>query len=577
MGVLITLLKAYPWRTALAMVAILFASIADGAGITSLLPLLKLATTTHPSGQVDIPPDIATVGAKHGVHIEDIVTHILSMVGLKPTIGVLLVVVVGFITIRSVLLLIANRHVGYSAAHITTELRLSLLRAVLASQWSYFLNKPIGGLANSMATEANRTAQAYVLGVTMLAMVLQSTVYMAISLAVSWRATLACLGIALVIMVISHNLVRMSRQAGKRQTEVFKSLITRLTDTLQSVKSLKAMAREDSADTVLSAETANLNEALRNDIFSKEMLDAVQTPLVAIVIASGIYFALEKWGMPFASVLVLVVLLGRVLGQLSKIQKQYQKLVTFESAFWSLRKSIKQAEKFREISEGTEQPRLESAIRLEGISFAYGDKKVLQNVSLTVPTRSLTTIIGSSGAGKTTLIDLIIGLYKPETGTVYLDDIPLPRIDLKQWRRKLGYVPQEQLLLHDSILKNVTLGDPELTEADAEYALKAANAWEFVSGLPEGIYTSVGERGNKLSGGQRQRIMIARALAHRPSVLILDEPTSALDPTSEAIISETLHRLRTDYTILAISHQPALAELADVVYRLQDGQLSKAE
>jgi len=575
MPLLLTLLRAYPWRSGLAMVAILFAGIADGAGISALLPLLKLATGTQHTDLAGALPAIPDGGSvKENSHLEQMVLDTLNLVGLQPTIGTLLTIVVSFITIRSILLLLANRHVGYSAAHITTELRLSLLRAVLASQWQYFLNKPIGKLANSMATEANRTAQAYVLGVTMLAMVVQSMVYMAISLAVSWKATLACLGIALIIMALSHTLVRMSRKAGKNQTELFKSLLSRLTDTLQSVKSLKAMAREDLADTVLSAETAKLNEALRNEVFSKEMLDAVLTPLTAMVIAIGIYVSLEKWGMPFASVLVLVILLGRVLGQLGKIQKQYQKLVTFESAFWSLRKSIKQAEKAREISEGTEQPRLESAIRLEGVSFAYGDKDVLQNVSLTIPCRSLTTIIGSSGAGKTTLIDLIIGLYNPGTGTVYLDDIPLPRIDLKQWRRRLGYVPQEQLLLHDSILKNVTLGDPTLTEADAEYALKAANAWEFVSGLPEGMYTSVGERGTKLSGGQRQRIMIARALAHRPSVLILDEPTSALDPASEAIISETLRRLRTDYTILAISHQPALADSSDVVYRLQDGRLS---
>ena len=575
---LITLIKAYPWRTALAMIAILFASIADGAGITALLPLLKLATATQPAGGVNLLPEITTGGgAREGSHIEQIVVDALSLVGLKPTIGVLLIAVVGFITIRSILLLIANRHVGYSAAHIATELRLSLLRAVLATQWQYFLNKPIGKLANSMATEANRSAQAYVFGVTMLAMVVQSVVYMAISLAVSWKATFACLGIALIIMAASHTLVRMSRQAGKRQTEAIKSLISRLTDTLQSVKSLKAMAREELANTVLSTETARLNEALRIEVISKEMLDAVLTPLTAIVIAIGIYVALEKWGMPFASVLVLVILLGRVLGQLSKIQKQYQKLVTMESAFWSLRKSIKQAEKAREISEGTEQPRLESAIRLDRVSFAYGDKKVLQEVSLTIPTRSLTTIIGSSGAGKTTLVDLIIGLYKPDTGAVYLDDIPLTRIDLKLWRRKLGYVPQEQLLLHDSIMTNVTLGDPQLTEADTEYALKEANAWEFVSELPEGMHSSVGERGTKLSGGQRQRIMIARALVHRPSVLILDEPTSALDPASESLISETLRRLRTDYTILAISHQPALAESADVVYRLQHGQLSEVE
>jgi ATP-binding cassette, subfamily C, bacterial len=556
------------------MVAILFAGVADGAGITALLPLLKLATATHPAGQADILPEIpAAAGAREGVHIEEFVVNALSLVGLEPTLGVLLIVVVGFITIRSILLLIANRHVGYSAAHIATELRLSILRSVLATQWKYFLNKPIGKLANSMATEANRSAQAYVFGVTMIAMIVQSMVYMAISLAVSWRATLACLGIALVLIAVSHIMVRMSKYAGKRETQLNKSLIARLTDTLQSVKSLKAMAREDLADKVLSAETTKLNEALRRQVLSKEMLDAVLTPVTAMVIATGIYIGLGKWEMPLASVVVLVILLGRVLGQMGKIQKQYQKMVTLESAFWSLRKSIKQAEKFREVLEGTGQPGLESAIRLDRVSFAYGDKQVLQDISLTIPTRSLTTIIGSSGAGKTTLVDLIIGLYKPDSGAVCLDDIPLTRIDLKQWRRKLGYVPQEQLLLHDSILTNVTLGDPQLTEADAEYALRAAHAWEFVSELPEGMHSSVGERGTKLSGGQRQRIMIARALVHRPEVLILDEPTSALDPASEAIIIRTLEDLRRDYTILAISHQTALAESADKTYRLQDGHL----
>jgi ATP-binding cassette subfamily C protein len=271
--------------------------------------------------------------------------------------------------------------------------------------------------------------------------------------------------------------------------------------------------------------------------------------------------------------MVLVILLARTLSQLGKIQKMMQKLVTTESAFWSIRRAIKKAEKAREVYGGTATPVLESAIRFDNVSFAYGDKKVLDRLSLEIPTRALTTILGPSGAGKTTLIDLIIGLYQPHSGTVYLDDEPLNGIDLKQWRRKIGYVPQEQLLLHDSILTNVTFGDSELTEADVEQALKAANAWDFVSASPQGMHANVGERGAMLSGGQRQRIMIARALVHRPSVLILDEPTSALDPDSEAMVSDTLRKLRNDYTILAISHQPALAELADVVYRLDNGSV----
>lgn len=570
MHLLLTLLKAYPVRTGLALLAILFAGIADGASTSALLPLLNLATNQGGASQ-----DARLDASEEGSGVEELIVNALSSIGLETTLEVLLVVVVIGVTLKSLLLLLADRHVGYSAAHIATELRLGLLRAVLGSRWEYFLHQPVGRLANAMATEANRASQCYVYGVTMLALFVQSVVYIVIALAVSWRASLASFGIGLVILSLSHVLVKMSRRAGKRQTKVFKSLLTRLTDTLQSVKSLKAMAREDLADTVLSAETSKLNQALQREVFSKAVLDAVQAPLFALVIALGIYVALRRWGMPFATVMVLVILLGRVINQMGKIQKQYQKMVITESAFWSIRKAIEQAEQASEILDGDLEPKLESAIRFDRVSFAYGDKPVLREVSLTIPTRSLITIIGPSGSGKTTLVDLVIGLYQPDSGDVYIDDIPLTRIDLKRWRQKIGYVPQEQILLHDSILENVTLGDPQLTESDADYALKAAGAWEFVCALPEGIHSSVGERGTKLSGGQRQRIMIARALAHRPRVLILDEPTSALDPDSEKLIEDTLRELRNNYTILAVSHQRALVNAADQVFRLENGQLSR--
>jgi len=140
----------------------------------------------------------------------------------------------------------------------------------------------------------------------------------------------------------------------------------------------------------------------------------------------------------------------------------------------------------------------------------------------------------------------------------------------------IGYVPQETLLLHESVLHNVTLSDPDLTEADAERALRAAGAWEFVSSMPEGMQTVVGELGSKLSGGQRQRVSIARALVRRPKLLILDEATSALDPASEAALCETLARFRGEVTVLAVSHQTGLAEIADRVMRLDAGVLMPA-
>jgi ATP-binding cassette subfamily C protein len=170
------------------------------------------------------------------------------------------------------------------------------------------------------------------------------------------------------------------------------------------------------------------------------------------------------------------------------------------------------------------------------------------------------------------VVDLLIGLLRPDSGRISVDGQPLDTLDLRQWRRSIGYVPQETLLLHDSIAHNVSLGDTELDEAAIERALRSADAWDFVATLPEGIYTSVGERGGKLSGGQRQRIMIARALVHGPKLLILDEATSALDAESAEAVRVTLEHLRGHLTILTITHQELLVGIADRVYRLEDGR-----
>jgi ATP-binding cassette subfamily C protein len=218
---------------------------------------------------------------------------------------------------------------------------------------------------------------------------------------------------------------------------------------------------------------------------------------------------------------------------------------------------------------GNTVPSLERGVEFDRVSVDHGGPRVLEDLWLEIPAGRITAIIGGSGAGKTTLIDLLAGLVHPQAGCVRIDGVPLPELDLTRWRRMIGYVPQEILVLHDSVRVNVTLGDPELSNADVERALREAGAWEFVSRLPEGLETSMGERGTLFSGGQRQRIAIARALVHRPKLLILDEATAALDPATEAGVWEAVVRLRGKTTVVAISHQPALADVADRMYRIE--------
>ena len=206
------------------------------------------------------------------------------------------------------------------------------------------------------------------------------------------------------------------------------------------------------------------------------------------------------------------------------------------------------------------------------MDFGYGRHPVLTKLSLTIDAGAFTTLIGSSGSGKTTIVDLAIGLIRPDAGTITLDGKPLQEVDIQAWRRMIGYVPQDTILLHDTIMRNVTLGDPTLQQADVEWALQAAGASDFVAALPDGLETVVGERGGKLSGGQRQRVVIARALVNKPRLLILDEATSALDHESEDAIRRTLENLTGQLSILAISHNRALVHAASRVYYLQAGK-----
>jgi ATP-binding cassette subfamily C protein len=572
MRLLAIFVRAYPWESAIMLFALLLAGIAEGASLSALLPLLSVAIKQETGDEAATAESAAEPDS-----FEQLVTTTLVSLGITPSIGVLLAVIMIGITTKSALVLFAKKRVGYTAAQVTTDLRLSLLRALLSTRWEYFLHQPVGQLANSMATEAIRASEAYVYGTTLLAIFIQSIVYTGVAVLVSWQATLACLGAGVLILLVSHFLVEMSRRAGKRQTKLMISLLARLTDTLQSVKPLKAMARENLADSVLTAETEKLNRALRKEVFSRSFLDAGQEPMFAGVIALGVYLALVQFEMPLATVMVLVMVLARVLAQLGKIQKQYQKMVTSESAFWSLQGTVDKAVAAVEDSGGTSVPTLSDSITLRNISFAYGDKKILDELDMEIPFGTLTTVVGRSGGGKTTVMDMITGLLRPQSGQVSVDGVPMQQIELRGWRRMIGYVPQENVLLHDSVYTNITLGDAELDESDAEYALRAAGAWEFVTALPQGLHSTVGERGGKLSGGQRQRVMIARALAHRPKLLILDEATSALDPQSEAAICETLRQLRGDLTILAISHEPALVNAADRVYRLESGRAATTD
>jgi len=560
-----TFARAYPFQTAVMMLALLVAGLIEGVSLTALLPLLNhVLAKPNASG-------VAASGVDGGSGGGNFLLDAIEKVGLTPSVEILLIIILLGAILKGGLALLANQKVGYIVAQVATDLRLSMLRALLASRWEYFLHQPVGRLTNTMSSEASRAANAYLHGATLMSLIIESAVYLTIATLVKWQAALIALLLGLLIYLLLGRLVKTARRAGKRQTKFTRSMIARLADTLLSVKPLKSMGRERLVNTVLISETKNINQALRRQVTSAEVLAAGQEVLFAFVLVTGIYVTLIKLELPLATVMVLGFLMHRILKKTGRVQRSYQKMAVCESAYWSMQHTIEKADLAVEDPGGKLEPTLEQGIELTAVSFSYDDKRIIDELSLSIPAGSFTAIIGPSGTGKTTVLDLIIGLLQPAQGKVLVDGVPLQDLDMFRWRRSIGYVPQETVLLHDSIFNNVSLGDPGISEADVVSALQAAEAWAFTETLPDGIHSNVGERGGKLSGGQRQRIMIARALVHRPRLLILDEATTALDPKSEAAICETLQKLRGQQTVLAISHQSAMLEAADRAYRLQDG------
>ena len=566
MRLMLSFFSAYPMHTVLMLLALLLSGLMEGLGLSTLLPLLNVALGSQAGAALGLPETAVQND------FERQVLELLAWVNISPSLANLLLIIVMMILLKSLLLVVANRQVGYTAAQVGTDLRLRMLRAVMRSKWEYFLHQPIGKLTNSLATEAQRASTSFVHGATALTYLIQATVYGGVAFALSWKASLAALAAGTVFILASHFLVRITRRAGKRQTKILGFLMADLTDTLQSVKPIKAMAREHLADHALAGNTLRLNQALRKAVLSGAVLDGAQEFLFAIFIAMGMYAALQIFAMDLPTVMILVLTLGRGFSFLGKVQKQYQKLAQGESAYWAMMDAIVNAERAREHLFTGPAPSLEHSLEFADVDFSYDRRQVFEKLNLNIEAGKLTTLVGPSGAGKTSIIDLAAGLLQPQSGAIRVDGKPLQELNLRDWRGLIGYVPQETVLLHDTITHNVTLGDPELGAGDVEQALRAAGAWDFVERLPEGCATLVGERGGKLSGGQRQRIVIARALINRPRLLILDEATSALDTDSEADICRTLGSLKGQLTILTITHNHAMREAADQVYRLNNGR-----
>jgi len=465
--------------------------------------------------------------------------------------------------------------VGYRMVY---ALRRELFAHLQSLSLSFHNHARSGDLLTRIAGDTNTLKDVFAESILQFASYALTIIGMfAIMFSLSWRMSLIAMATLPLLGYSLFHLYRKTKASAKKQKKQEGKVASRMSEVLTAIPLVQAFSRERYEEEQFDAVTAkSLQESIRIARLeaaatrSSELITALGT---AVAVLFGAMQVLNGQMMP--GELVLVV------SYLTNMYKPLRKLAKLSS---DLSKAMASADRISEVldiepeiqdaPDAIDAGRLRGEIAFQRVSFDYGDgRDVLRDVSFAVPPGRRLALVGASGAGKSTIVSLILRLYEPQQGTIFLDGIEIQHFTRESLRRQIGLVLQQSILFGATIRENIVYGKPEASEGEIVAAAQAANSDEFIRELEDGYDTVIGERGATLSGGQRQRIAIARALIRDAPILILDEPMTGLDVESEAKVREALDRLMAGKTCLMITHDLQAVADADEVLVLEEGRI----
>ena len=397
---------------------------------------------------------------------------------------------------------------------------------------------------------------------------------------ISWKLSLIMLATVPVMALIAVFFGRYIRKLSKKAQDYAASSNTLIEEALTGIANVKAYTNEVFNLRRFNKKTQemrnlNVRSGIWRGVFVSFIIFCLFGAIVFIIwqgmlLTQGPNPSLAKEG--FYQFILFTILMGASIGSLPELYANLQKAL---GAIENLTEIMQSATE-HEMAQGTKTPRLSGKIRMENVVFRYpqrNDVEVLKGINFSIEPQQTLAIVGSSGAGKSTIASLLLRYYQPAEGTLFFDELDAQTLDLDHLRKHLAIVPQEVLLFADTVRENIRFGKPNASDEEVEEAAKLANAWEFIQGFPDGMNTQVGDRGIQLSGGQKQRVAIARAILKNPTILILDEATSALDSESEKWVQDALDRLMGNRTSVVIAHRLSTVRNADKIIVLQDGKV----
>ncbi len=462
---------------------------------------------------------------------------------------------------------------------LTSDMREAGVQLLLEIDLDYYAKTRVGDLINRLGGELGRAASTIGSTVKLIILGITILVFVGFLLSISWQLTIAATVLLSFVTLVNQYAITRSRKFGKQLSDMSKAYSIAILEILSGIRLVKATGNENREyqrirKLIRDREKADFQSQMNSEAIAPLSEVMGITALLLIVFLSRTFFRDQITSLSAVLLTYLLVLL-RVLPLISQLNTLRNSFANTSSSVELVNEFLRRDNKPLMGNGQVSFTKLKEGIHFNHLSFAYpgNEKMVLKDVDLYLPRGTTLALVGSSGAGKSTLADLLPRFYDPISGCINIDSIDLREYDLTSLRKEIGIVSQDTFLFNDSVRNNIAYGRPEATEDEIITVAKLANAYEFISKLPQGFDTLIGDRGVMLSGGQRQRLAIARALLQDPEILILDEATSALDTVSERLVQTAIDNLSCDRTTLVIAHRLSTVQKADQIAVLDQGRV----
>ena len=544
----------------LALIILGFASgLLEGIGVNALIPLFSFILGDGQGG-------------------DDFISQAIEKFFLFFNISFSLKYLLAFVCLLFIFKAIVTMFINYIKVRITSDYeektRSELLDETLKTAWPYLLKQKLGHLENVLMVDVERSAS--LLGqIGGAIMVITGLImYVAVAMNISVYITLVTLILGGVMFLIFKPLIYKTRVVAYKTTRMNKKVAHYVNENILGLKAVKALDVGGKISKIAEKYFKELKK-LRIRTFLINSISASSSQPVSIIFIS-IVFAISYKTSNFnlASLIAVIYLIQRIFLYFQNAQSN---LHGINDAYPYLRNVLDYQEKavrYKEENKGAGRFALNDLLEFKNVNFFYQpEREVLSSVNFSIKKGEMVGLIGSSGAGKTTIVDLILRLFNPNSGTILLDGKDAKKINLKEWRKNIGYVSQDIFLMNGTIIDNIKFYSNSITNTEIEKVAKMANIYDFIQNCPDKFNTVIGDRGVLLSAGQRQRIIIARILARKPQLLILDEATSALDNESEVKIQKVIENLKGKITVFVIAHRLSTVVNSDKLLVLENGKI----